>query len=1336
MTFSYSRELLRAPGRAIVLLAFAAGLAQPAPSSASDTPDPTSVTVAGSLQDELGCSGDWQPDCAATHLVFDADDRVWQGVFAVPAGSFEYKAPLNDSWDENYGLGAVRNGPNIPLNLGVAESVKFYYDHESHWITDNVGSTIAVAPGSFQSELGCPGDWDPSCLRSWLQDPDGDGTYTFTTFALPAGSYEAKVAIDESWAENYGAGGVPNGANIPFTVAADCTPTVFSWDSVTKVLTISAGGAPAQPASVTIPGSFQSELGCSGDWLADCANTHLAYDTEDTVWQGVFSLPAGSWEYKAALNDSWDVNYGANATQNGPNIGLTLAAPEDVKFYYDHGTHWVISDGNARIVTAAGDFQSELGCSGDWQPGCLRSWLQDPDGDGVYTAVRRLPAGNFETKAALFEGWDENYGQGGVPGGPNIAFSVPQACAEVFFSFDSASNVLTVSAAGAPAGNLNRAQAYWVLEDTIAWNVPVVAGNSYRLHWDQEGDLSLDETGVVGGQSIALTHDPGGLPQAVADKFPHLANLPAFKIGAADLSLVPAILKSRFAVSAATAGGDPVDATSLQIPGVLDDLYAYTGPLGVTWSDHLPTLRLWAPTARAVALLLYADAEPATAPTSIPMSLDAGTGVWSVTGTPSWKGQYYLYEVEVWAPSTAAVEVNQVTDPYSLSLSADSQRSQIVDLDDPALKPVGWDRLRKPRLERPEDVVLYELHVRDFSIADESVPPARRGTFRAFAEPHSDGMRHLAALARAGLTHVHLLPAFDFATVPERREDQLTTSDLSGYPPDSDQQQAAVASIRDQDGFNWGYDPFHYTVPEGSYATDPDGSARIRQFREMVRGLSRAGLRTVMDVVYNHTTASGQNAKSVLDRIVPGYYHRLNADGFVETSTCCANTASEHAMMGKLMRDSLLTWAKAYKVDGFRFDLMGHHMKANLLEIRDALAALTLEDDGVDGSKIYLYGEGWNFGEVANNARGVNATQLNMGGTGIGTFSDRLRDAARGGNPFGGLPEQGFINGLYTDSNGQPQGNELDKILLFTDQIKVGLAGNLAAFPLIDRFGNAVVGSQIDYNGQPAGYTQDPQEVITYVEAHDNETLFDAIQLKAPAGTPMSERVRMHNLGVSLVALGQGIPFFHAGVDLLRSKSLDRNSYNSGDWFNAIDWTGADNGWGHGLPAAGDNQSNWPLFQPLLANPALKSTVAEVEKAKRHLREMLEIRKSSELFRLESGAEVIARVRFHNQGPGQVPGLLVMSIGDPEGDVDRQVAEIVVIVNVDDQTLGFAPAGLAESRFELHPVQRYSFDSVVRTASYDPATGIFTVPGRTAAVFVAKRRGGPHSPTLSTAPKV
>jgi glycosidase len=212
-----------------------------APALASHTPAPGSVTVAGSLQSELGCPGDWQPDCAVTHLAFDAGDDVWQGSFSLPAGSYEYKAALNDSWTENYGLHAVGGGANIPLNLGADKTVKFYYDHKSHWATDNVSSTIAVAPGSFQSELGCPGDWQPDCLRSWLQDLDGDGTYTFVTTALPAGSYESKVAIDESWDVNYGQGGVQGGANIAFTVPTNNAKVTFSYVSSTHVLTISGG---------------------------------------------------------------------------------------------------------------------------------------------------------------------------------------------------------------------------------------------------------------------------------------------------------------------------------------------------------------------------------------------------------------------------------------------------------------------------------------------------------------------------------------------------------------------------------------------------------------------------------------------------------------------------------------------------------------------------------------------------------------------------------------------------------------------------------------------------------------------------------------------------------------------------------------------------------------------------------------------------------------------------------------------------------------------------------------------------------------------------------------
>lgn len=421
------------------------------------------------------------------------------------------------------------------------------------------------------------------------------------------------------------------------------------------------------------------------------------------------------------------------------------------------------------------------------------------------------------------------------------------------------------------------------------------------------------------------------------------------------------------------------------------------------------------------------------------------------------------------------------------------------------------------------------------------------------------------------------------------------------------------------------------------------------------------------------------------------------------------------------MIDSLVTWAREYKVDAFRFDLMGHHTKANILNARAALDALTLADDGVDGSAIYLYGEGWNFGEVADNARFVQATQANMAGTGVGTFNDRVRDGVRGGGPFSGLQEQGFATGLFYDSNGTPQGDEYSELLRRTDWIRVALTGNLANYVLEDRNGNAVPGSAVDYQGQAAGYTLDPQEIINYASAHDNETLFDAVQLKASATNSMVDRVRAHNMGLSVIALGQGVPFFHAGGDMLRSKSMDRDSFNSGDWFNRLDFTYQDNNWAGGLPVASKNADNWPIMQPLLANPALDPDPTQIGAAVDHFQEMLQVRRSSPLFRLPTAGQVSDRLTFHNTGPGQIPGLIAMSLADDSGSVDPGFERIVVLFNADDDAVSFAGGEMAGMPFTLHPVQVDSGDALVRASEFDLTTGTFDVAGRTTAVFVVER---------------
>lgn len=1092
------------------------------------------------------------------------------------------------------------------------------------------------------------------------------------------------------------------------------------------------------PQTVTIPGTIQSVLGCPGDWQPGCDKTHLAYDPAADVWSARFDLPAGDYEYKVALDDSWSVNYGLNAAQNGPNIPLSLGAPASVRFIYDHKTHWVADSFTSTFAVVAGDFQPLLGCPAADDPSCLASWMQDPQGDGSYAFVTtRLPAGTYSARIALGESLAGAIGADNAPDGQPISFSVKQDGDEIYFGYDVNSGNVTISTEGAPRGDLSKARAHWVARDTIVWDVIGSPKFSYALFADPDGQISLGPTKVSGGRRFDLSFSSAG-PGDALRAFPQLAGFSALKLGPDAIAQARELLRGQLAVAAYDQDGRLVDATGLQIPGVLDDLFAYAGPLGPGFSTisgsagplRQPTLRLWAPTARDVRLLRFADSAPDTPPEITPMQRDEATGVWSIIGDPSWLGQYYLYAVEVYVPSEGKVVTNQVSDPYALSLSANSTRGQIVDLSDAALKPAGWDDIQKPALAAPEDIVLYELHIRDFSSFDMSVPAELRGTYRAFTLPDSAGVRHLRELAAAGVTHVHLLPAFDIATIEENRADQtpLPLDALRALPPDSPEQQALLAPIRDKDGFNWGYDPYHYTVPEGSYSSEPDGPQRIVEFREMVQALGDMGLRTVMDVVYNHTNADGQAERSVLDKIVPGYYHRLDADGAVTNSTCCSNTATEHAMMEKLMIDSVLTWAKEYKVDGFRFDLMGHHMKRNMLALRAALDGLTLEQDGVDGRAIYVYGEGWDFGEVANGARGENATQINMAGTGIGTFSDRLRDAVRGGGPFDGLQDQGFATGLFSDPNGTDQGDadtQRLRLLDLTDQIKLGLAGNLRGYTLTNYAGEQRSGEQITYRGAPAGYTEDPQEQIVYVSAHDNETLFDAIQLKAPPAADVSERARMQLMGLSLVALAQGVPFFHAGDELLRSKSLDRNSYNSSDWFNQVDWTGQSSAFGVGLPPAGDNESSWPIMAPLLADPGLRPSPEVIAATYRGFLDLLEIRKSTPLFRLRSAEAIERDVSFFNSGPEQIPGLIVMRIQATGGEASPW-GQVVVLFNATPQQVQFSDPAFEGAELSLHPVQQASADERIQMwAGFVPRTGMFTVPARTTLVFVGASAAQP-----------
>ncbi|SCY89036.1 alpha-1,6-glucosidases, pullulanase-type [Streptomyces sp. 136MFCol5.1] len=858
---------------------------------------------------------------------------------------------------------------------------------------------------------------------------------------------------------------------------------------------------------------------------------------------------------------------------------------------------------------------------------------------------------------------------------------------------------------GAPTPDLTKAEAQWIDSDTVVWKVKAGDATSQQLVYAKDGGISVVD-GALSDEGRWLRLTPSTLTDAQKAKYPHLKDYPAFTVDPRDRDRVREALRGQLIATQRAANGALLAATGVQSAGVLDDLYgksASTAALGPVFAHGRPTLSVWAPTAQTVALELDGK--------NIAMRRDDRTGVWSVTGTAQWTGKPYRYVVKVWAPTVQKIVTNKVTDPYSTALTTDSARSLVVDLDAPALAPKGWTGLKKPAAVPLRDAQIQELQIRDFSIADPT--SEHPGEYLAFTDTRSDGMKHLKELADSGTSYVHLLPAFDIGTIPEKKSaQQKPACDLSVYAADSEEQQACVAKAAANDGFNWGYDPLHYTVPEGSYASDPNGTRRTVEFRQMVQGLNGAGLRTVMDVVYNHTVASGQDDKSVLDRIVPGYYQRLLDDGTVATSTCCANTAPENTMMGKLVVDSIVTWAKEYKVDGFRFDLMGHHPKANILAVRKALDALTVAKDGVDGKKIILYGEGWNFGEIADDARFVQATQKNMAGTGVATFSDRARDAVRGGGPFDEDPGvQGFASGLYTDPNTSTangtRAEQKARLLHYQDLIKVGLTGNLADYTFTDSSGRAVKGSGVDYNGAPAGYAAVPGDALSYADAHDNESLYDALAFKLPVGTSAADRARMQVLAMATAALSQGPSLSQAGSDLLRSKSLDRNSYDSGDWFNALHWDCRDgNGFGRGLPPAADNESKWSYAKPLLTAAALSPGCAQINGASAAYQDLLTIRTTEKEFDLSTTEQVQSALSFPLSGKDETPGVITMRLGD-----------LVIVLNATPGTEHQQIAELAGKDYALHPVQAAGADSTVKKASYERSSGSFTVPGRTVAVF-------------------
>jgi len=522
-----------------------------------------------------------------------------------------------------------------------------------------------------------------------------------------------------------------------------------------------------------------------------------------------------------------------------------------------------------------------------------------------------------------------------------------------------------------------------------------------------------------------------------------------------------------------------------------DSYRPYLGKdLGVKYSPQKTTFKVWAPGASQITLRLYDAGDGGQVIETINMTHGGKKntlGSWVAVVNQDIKNKYYTFQV-----MQDGKWLLEAPDIYAKAVGVNGARGMVVDL--LSTNPANWKNDKKPVLKNATDIIIYETHVRDISI-DPNSGIKNKGKFLGLAEtgtksPDGEptGLDHIKQL---GVTHVHLLPSFDFNSVDESKS-------LSGQ-------------------YNWGYDPLNYNVPEGSYSTNPnDGNVRIKEFKKMVQTLHKNGLRVILDVVYNHTS---DIAHSNFSQFAPGYFYRHNPDGTYSNATGCGNeVASERPMVRKFIIESVVYWAKEYHLDGFRFDLMGVHDIETMNMISDTLHK-------IDPS-IFIYGEGWTAGNspMPEDLRAVkkNIAKVHH----VAAFSDDIRDGIKGG--WSDVKEKGFVSGNVT----------------MVESVKSGI---IASTP------NAQINYKM-VNYSKESWAAEPYQTITYVSCHDDNTLFDRLKISNPTATE-ADLIKMDKLANAIVLTSQGVSFLHSGAELLRTKQGIANSFNKPDSINQIDWS-------------------------------------------------------------------------------------------------------------------------------------------------------------------------------------
>lgn len=514
----------------------------------------------------------------------------------------------------------------------------------------------------------------------------------------------------------------------------------------------------------------------------------------------------------------------------------------------------------------------------------------------------------------------------------------------------------------------------------------------------------------------------------------------------------------------------------------------YGNDLELVYTPEKSVFTLWAPTASQARLNLYPSGEGGEPDEQIEMN-KADDGTWRIDIDRDLKGSFYTFQIEKdgkWLEETPGI--------WAKAVGVNGNRAAVIDWNE--TNPEGWESDQSPELKMYSDIILYELHHRDFSIAPNS-GIKNKGKFLALTETgtktpegQSSGLDHLKEL---GVTHIHILPSFDFATIDETR--------------------------LDDNNYNWGYDPKNYNVPDGSYSTDPSNPVvRIREFKEMVKSLHQNGLRIVLDVVYNHTASTDH---SNFDLTVPGYFYRQNPDGSYSNASGCGNeTASEREMVRHYIIESVKFWAKEYHIDGFRFDLMGIHDIETMNRLREELMKID--------PTIFVYGEGWVAADSPLPPE-QRATKEHVGQMeGIAVFNDEFRDGLKGSTFDEQEPgyASGNINGHF-------------------EPVKYGIIGGTDH-------------PQVDYGGLlycDGPYAGAPSQMVNFVSCHDGYTLVDKLKLSIHGDNAADELIPIDKLIHTVLLTAQGIPFIRGGEEIMQDKKGEPNSYKSPDSINQIDWS-------------------------------------------------------------------------------------------------------------------------------------------------------------------------------------